>query len=97
MRHALWVGREPFVVGPFGVPEHGAAAGELRVVAHGEDEMAVGGRSRRARAARMATVAYRPVITSVNATPAFSGPQPGSPWGVPVMLISPPRPWIKGV
>jgi hypothetical protein len=45
----------------------------------------------------MATVAYRPVITSVNATPAFSGPQPGSPWGVPVMLISPPRPWIKGV
>jgi hypothetical protein len=44
-------------------------------------------------AARIATVAYMPVIKSATATPTFCGPPPRSSRS-PVTLISPPMPWI---
>jgi len=40
-------------------------------------------------AARMALLAYRPVTTSITATPTLSGPPPGWSSAGPVMLIRP--------
>ncbi|KAG1316760.1 hypothetical protein G6F63_015935 [Rhizopus arrhizus] len=50
--------------------------------------------ARSSSAARMPTVEYMPVIRSATATPAFCGPPPGRASRSPVMLISPPMPWI---
>jgi len=47
-----------------------------------------------ANAAKMAITAYNPVVRSTIATPTFWGPPPGTPSGLPVMLIRPPMPWI---
>ena len=55
-----------------------ALAGPLPGVERGEDRDAV----------------YRPVNRSTTATPTRIGPPPGSPSGWPVMLISPPMPWM---
>ena len=52
-------------------------------------------RSRSLSAASTATVAYMPLIRSATATPALSGPPPGSPSAWPVTLISPPMAWIR--
>ena len=46
-------------------------------------------------AARIPTLANRPVMTSTSATPTLSGPAPGSPSGRPVMLMSPPVAWMR--
>ncbi|MNS97911.1 hypothetical protein D3C72_1322600 [compost metagenome] len=50
--------------------------------------------SRRASAARMALLAYSPVIRSTMGTPIFIGPPPGRSSDSPVMLISPLMAWI---
>ncbi|MNC93775.1 hypothetical protein D3C83_104830 [compost metagenome] len=50
-------------------------------------------RSRWVMAARIATLAYIPVRTSVMAMPTFWGPAPGCPSRSPVIDISPPMPW----
>ena len=44
-------------------------------------------------AARIAAVAYMPVIRSAAATPTFCGPPPGRSSRSPVMLMMPPAPW----
>ena len=43
-------------------------------------------------AARIATVAFMPVSTSVTAIATFTGPPPGPSSRCPLMLISPPSP-----
>ncbi len=50
-------------------------------------------RSRWVMAARIATLAYMPVSTSVMAMPTFCGPAPGWPSRSPVIDINPPMPW----
>ena len=51
--------------------------------------------SRSFSAARMATVAYMPLMMSAMAMPTRMGPPPGSPSAWPVMLMSPPMAWIR--
>jgi hypothetical protein len=56
--------------------------------------LAAAGASRCATAARIATVAYMPVIRSLTATPAFCGPPPGRSSRSPVIDMKPPMPWM---